>query len=370
MDELEEELTSEMADPWQDFPLEMACDIISNITDIHDISKLLRTSSSFLGYVYCIQHLTSDVIVSIPMSYFRMMNELKTIDHKIEIIVEDTDLNFLSRLNLLREAHFVVQDLNLLANLLQVLDGLNNTLYYFKISLVLPTMTVGILIRDDRYLIIPLNNEYKDEIYQIISDIRPSLNEIIVPKYNTGEGVNKYNLFRNPMRDFLGSADFGLMNPTQPPSDNNPPLSNYVKLIAGGTSRLTLIDLLFIYFHYHQLISIMPHTIGIKRIYNADQTMRKCFKNQIEKETKINMSVMRPLDISKICNINELRSVTPDEIAEYQFPRILTIQEQEIISSTVRRIHRIYEPIRPRGQPPPVVNYYTTDGSLRSYQIS
>lgn len=375
---------SQADDPWQELPLEMACHIISNITDVHDISKLIQTSSGFRRYAYCIQHLTSNTNIRIPVSYFEIMPGLQTIDHKIEIPVQYYDLDLLSKLDILSEAYFVLQDINLLSPLLQVLNGLNLVQHYFKISLVLPATTMGILIQNGRYIIIPAKNssaqrlvELLDELKPLskfINNIHPSLVELISQGYPSLVQIippesflqtnllYTYTLLKKPMRDFLKTADFGLVDPTQPPSDNNPPLSNYIQIISDGTGEKVLMELLNIYIYYHQL------TQGYW--INADQVMRKHFQSQLDTVTdpngrEINMSVMSFPNLLKIIISNRLESITVDEISKYEFPVIISTQVQNNISDIVTNTFQTFRQLRQQSRVQPNVAYYATDGSLR-----
>src|SRR5689334_19789840 len=76
------------SDPWEYLSPEEACRIISLITDITDISWFLQTSKRFFRYADCVENLTSNTILTVPVSFVSIFKRLLTIDHKIIIGVD------------------------------------------------------------------------------------------------------------------------------------------------------------------------------------------------------------------------------------------------------------------------------------------
>lgn len=354
----------EGSDPWQFLPLEQACQAISYITDITDVSRILQTSVGFRQYVHCIQNLTTNRLVTVTSSYLSAFTNLVSVDHKIVV-----NLDVLPSLPKLQQAHFLIRDVNLLAPLLQNLNRLDYPEHYFKISLVLPDIIMGILILNGRFVIIPPGKNYEQALTQIINQIRPSLVQLTIP--NTGQRFNRFVLLRKPMRDFLKTADFGLVDPSNPPSDSNPPLSNYAKILADGAPTGLLLKIFTIYVFYNRLYQI-DNPIFI----NTNQEIRRYFEPQIEanrsKYPNLNMSAMLFAHIQVLISINILDSVTVEDIAEYEFPNIPTLDVINYIDGVTNLTRAIYRQLRNQAQRQyrrtrtSDLTYYATDGTIRN----
>lgn len=349
-------------DIWQSLDKNTACETVSNITDISDIFNFSLTSRNFLQYSNCIKNLTSDKLVNISGGFIFTFQYVVTIDHKIIIIIDESNINNLKLLNKLEQAHFLIQNLNLLSPLLQVVNKLNDNTarFYFKISLLLPDITIGIFIMNNKYLILPReNNNYDQILSQTVSQINPNSFRMTFPDLGTNR--NAFILIKKPMRDFLKNEDFGLLDPKRPPSETNPPLSNYTRIIAnsGGFSYKLISIIFYTYLYYNQLPKL--------GIVNFNQTLRKYFSTQIEVIRKgnpgINMSAMNVSDITSLLSFNMMFSISVEDIAEFEFPDTFTANQIENISNNVPTsitYHSISQDINNPG-----TAFYKTDGNLK-----
>lgn len=361
------------SDPWAYLPRDLVCENISYITDINDIVNLFRVSKSFRENVDCVQVITSQSIVSVQLSSLTSFTNLRWIDHRVIISVDTVQLN---SLNTLRHAHFLINDVNLLGTLLQLLPKVNE--HYFKISLVLPEglKIISILIKNGDYVIVPLNSKYVNLINI------PGLNKIIIPR--TDDGFNQLALLREPLKRFLREGDFGLTDPSQPPSEDNPPLSEFTRYISDAASTKILVLLLPAYVKYNLL-----ETATDRRFLRADELMRTYFSFQIDayntktiessigqsqpqivlptqQRQPIDMNRMLHAHLSVIISANRLNTMTPQELAEYEFPEIIPSPDDLArINNIISHARNIYVQLHTQAKTTPGIFFYTTDGSKR-----
>jgi len=85
--------------------------------------------------------------------------------------------------------------------------------------------------------------------------INPNLQLIFYEDNTRLTGFGSLFLFKSPILNFLRNSDFGLVDPNQPPSFDNPPLSTYlIKIIQSNAINCALLNIIFcIYVVYHQI---------------------------------------------------------------------------------------------------------------------
>ena len=349
-------------DPWSYLLPEIARHDIANITNISDISMALQTSNSFRRYAYCIQKLTTSRIITASLSFLNSLVNVVAADHKIIFTITGNDLSTLTRLAKLQKAHFMIDDINLLAPLLQTINRLNFPQNYFKISLILSNIVVGILILNNNLLVIhPYGEEHGKEMEQSIMIAAPNLIPVILP--DTGsEGYTVFRLWKTPLKEFLSTADFGLTDPRQPPSEENRPLSEYIRLAADGCTA-TLLQMIF-------SVYINSHGLYQKPFINVDQTMRRFFEEQIEANRNlfpnINLSALSFEDLTlTILALNTVSNLTTEEIAEYEFPNYIpTIIEIGNVENLVNNARNSYNQLIRQAKNTPNIIFYATSGSI------
>lgn len=210
--------------------------------------------------------------------------------------------------------------------------------------------TIGILIKDNKFLVVSQNKRYKEEVIQVIK-VNSNLDPIILP--HTGQFLMKFILLKKPMKEFLNNANFGLVNPTQPPSETNLPLSYYVKFIMDGAPAYLLQNLFIIYVNYNQL--------HMKPIIKGDDLIKKCFE-----KPNLSLNVMNLSRFLTIIQSNSVdRSVTIEEMAELNFPNIVTIAEINNIKSITDNTRIIYRNLINYAKSQFNITYYATDGSIK-----
>jgi hypothetical protein len=353
----------EELDIWSSLPPELACIAVSNITDISDISRSLQTSNIFRQYTFCIQNLTSNKVLLAPSSFLDSFINVKTADHKIVFIVTENDLNKLNSLIHLRQADFVLRNFNLLSSLFQNLKGLNFPEHYFKIILDSPDGCIGILISNGNFLILPDNN-YQQQIGTLIINTKPNLISTMLPDIGVGiEGNPGFKLWKNPMREFLLFSDFGLVDPTQPPSEINRPLSEYIRLVSDGANVTLLYKILTIYIRYHGLSQ--------GTLINSDQTMRRYFEHQIEKNRdkhpNFNLSAMLYANLTIIISLNSINTpLNIEDIAEYDFPNYIpSLEDIRNVTNVVNVTRTLYQNLLQEAKNTKGVGFYDKDGNIR-----
>jgi hypothetical protein len=371
------------ADVWSYLPQDLLCKAISGVTDISDISQAFQTSNTFRQYASsCIQSLTSDKIVTVSLQFLSTFPNIIIANHNIVFTVSEDNLHILRKLNKLQQASLLIDD-NLLEPLLQNLNGLNLSHNYFKILLTRPETIVGVLILDNNFLIIPWN--YEEWITEKINQINPNLIPVELPDPQTriipreepvfgqnpfgpnipqavayGPSLTGYRLWKNPMREFLLTSDFGLLDPTQEPSEENKPLSEYIRLIADGCNANLLTKILSLYVNYHMLMN------GI--LINADQRMRHYFGEQLKMyKPDINLSAMLMSNFTSTVRLNSLNSsLTIKDIVEYNFPSYIpSAKEITEITNRVNFAKNRYRTLGNQARHNQGVTFYATDGTLR-----
>lgn len=326
----------------QYLPPEKICEILSYVTDITYISNFIRISPNSLNYTHCVEYFTSDRIVTTPLSFIQLFQRLIFVDHKIVIQVDQININLPPRL---QHANFVVSSQDVLISLLKNL----NMRGYFKISLILPnTLSVAsILIKNGQFIIISNKRNYKQELAQLISEIHPLLIQLTYRPF--------YHPLRSPMIEFLRLGDFGLVDPDQPPSITNPPLSNYTQIIANnGIATTNILNKLFvIYSRYHQ-------------INQPDDLMKLCFGSLVESNKDkfpMDLASLDLLEPSFLTALNIILGPTIEDIALYNFSGMPTIESLNNLNNIIRTANLNYSQLVRRARQGNTY-YYSTDGRL------
>ena len=347
----------ESSEFWENLPLEMVCEIMSYITDIKDIVSLPEMFAKL-----CIKRFTSKDFIITPISYFNSFESLVYSDNKILFEVDANSLSVIASLRRLRKANFIINSPELLVPLLHELEIRSKDFEVdFKIVIQYPTITVGIIIQGQKFIIIP---RYKFPYYNDISNV---LSDDIRKEYTELQEVHHRNmLLRYKIIEFLRMSDFGLVYPLQPPSNDNPPLSIYInKLADGGISRRDiLIKIVYIYVYYHKL----KHG----PIITADDNMKDYFP--LPEGVDINYSLLTDANLRRIVNGSFNRKVSIEEIAECDIPKFLpddTINNIEAIIGQAHNVYKIYDSNKSvavlLNTPIPIQNYYTTTGHIIDY---
>lgn len=256
-------------------PPELNCMILSNVTDVFDIVNYMMVSRNFRSAArHCVKKLTSNNIVEVPISNFANFLILEKIDSNI--LLTDTDqFETIKTIPRLKSATLYLRHVNDLRVLVEVVTTLllNIDFDVIKIIAYYHDLPVGFILQGNRFMIMGLTdgNYNFDHMFGEIQRFYPNLllvpTEYIIPM---NEGINYINIFQHfpeplfmkrKLIKFLQETDFGLLYPNQSPSPNNPPLSNYAKIIANLAidsydDDYNITRLLFeVYLLYNQIIN-------------------------------------------------------------------------------------------------------------------
>ncbi len=304
------------------------CGMVFHLTSIKDVLNMRRTSKNFSQLALtCVNHMRSETTVQVPLSIFTNYAQLKNVHNIFFTIFTESDAQAISTMPNLVKANFLFQQagadlLNLfIQNLTSSVTGpdpLTGQQYTDVREITRMHFTIGFVTEDNNLesvvsisngkALIPVPTRIASMAYRLLSAIGQSLvqrNEILevyylggshtVQLYNLGSlavpGLTIHNnseftngaadqiLIDNALRyvrldmiNFLQQANLGLINPAQPPSDDNKPLKTYIPLTMGGiTARNTLNNLLNIYIYYTERLFNMER----KNIFHFNDLMRQ-----------------------------------------------------------------------------------------------
>lgn len=249
-----------LQDPWIDLPVEIACEIITRITDLRSLLNYMQTSKTFYRLSrLCTRVIDSPVKVEVPLSYFTGFQNLQIIGGKIRVRI-DPDISALSTLPGLRAANLIynrdVEEVNpdelhdlvktILANL-----GLGRKIPQvdFRIVVVSNFNRIGLIIQGDRFDILGVSETVSRPIVETIKEAYPQLQYLGLSNLSAN-----FTLVNRDFRNFLLEADFGLTDPTRPPSENNPRFSVDDLSDSGLLPRYLILDLILLYGWHNGLI--------------------------------------------------------------------------------------------------------------------
>jgi len=342
------------SNPWNYLSKDIACEIISHITNFGDILNFRKVSKRFLKHVtFCSTQLTSDEMVHISSNILKLFPKLKYIDHKIGINIDN--INDIKSLKHLEHAYFLIDNPDLIKVILKSLHRLKHSYHYFKIGVTMTEKFIGFLRKNNKSIIIPKSDShYIDEKIEDFPSMPPAI------AYNTD--IFERKLLKMPLIQFINNEDFGLVDPTQPPSINNPPLSDYIFDHMDCSNISTIISLLYIYMLYH--------TLTISKIkYSFDSVLKFYFQQQIDKynlkqhpNNKMDTNDFTRMKIGNICYLNILNVFTDEELSEYKFPNIVSLDIYNEIDNIINKTMNIYKTLK-SGSPH---DFYDTNNNIRT----
>jgi hypothetical protein len=255
---------------------ELNCMILSNITEVSHIIDYMKVSKEFLNAArYCIKTLTSDEIVEVPISNFFNFRILQKIDRYI-LLTAVNNFQILSTIPNLKSATFYlgnIENLEVLKrDILNLILNINfNGGNDIRIICNYNDSPIGFILQNDKFMIYGPTEPFNfDNLFIQIQKIYRHL--IFVPStyvMTSDKRINYIDTFKcfpeplfmkKRLVEFLSNTDFGLLYPNQPPSPNNPAVSNYAKIIGNfGIDNYADDDnicriLLEVYLVYNQII--------------------------------------------------------------------------------------------------------------------
>ncbi len=400
------------------------CNMIRNLTSIQDIMAMRRTSSRFSHMALtCVEHMQSDNTIQVPLNNFGYYTALKSVDNIFFTVFTEPAARTIGSLNKLVRANFLFRQdgIDLLNMFIQNLtsiatgkDPVTGQQYTDIREITRMHFTIGFVTEDNNLesvvaisngkALIPNWARMHSSAYRLLSAIGQSLvprNEVLevydlrpsnnVPVYNWGldatpglnvhtnfefttgnlSGFNVLRYVRLDMINFLQQANLGLIDPNQPPSDENKPLKTYIPLTMSGIAAVhTLNKLLGIYVYDMERL-FNPEN---KQIFHFDDLMRQYLGQYV---TEINvgraannqplllMDMSRYINLLTVVNQSFVKNISHMEYKDVaqmgksldaiNHHTIIPLQESGIVHNTLT----IYNQLRRARSP-----YYLEDGTL------
>ena len=99
-----------MADPWENIPPEVACNIFGAFHDIADISNAVKVSKTFRDHGrQCIRYLTHSSPMGFPLSLIDGFNYLQRMMNTFAIVSSIDEAQIIRPMYMLVEANFVIR---------------------------------------------------------------------------------------------------------------------------------------------------------------------------------------------------------------------------------------------------------------------
>lgn len=174
---------------------------------------------------------------------------------------------------------------------------------------------VVIFIKNEQFLI--YNEDVNQSIIvEIINHHKPNLLQVSLPLSIWVSGPIK--LTRNLMRNFLKTADFGLVDPSQPLSENNPPLSKYIQFISDVASNSMLALCMTTYIKYEIIKNGRTAVNNTNRFTAVLPFLRLVIEKYFASQRQI-----IDLTLNRLLGLNNLRSLKLENVAIYDFPNYI-----------------------------------------------
>jgi len=338
---------------------------LRNINDINNFSicskSLFRTASDRIS------HLSLGKITLISIKVILRYRNLKSINN-VFIVVDKDNIELINQLPNFNSLNFYLDDIwvgdryeLMIINIFKYIKDLTVTI---KIVSHDNVQLLSFIIGDNKIVYLGPNNPLIDYCLEQINNFNSNWQLTSHKRDLRLSGFRSVFPIKSPMLNFLHHDDFGLVDPIQPPSLDNPPLSiHLVKIVQTNTVNVYLLNIIFsIYVIYHQ--------INHGRYVKADQILKKYFSDGVDRYNIISAGddILR-LDhflhsgFQKIIGINILKlKTTISDINQFTIPKyILSTDDIDKISKIFQQTLRLYRNAVKTGQ-----KTYNTDGSIRT----
>lgn len=173
-----------------------------------------------------------------------------------------------------------------------------------------------------------------------------------------------YSVMSPKLKEFLRVGEFGLLDPRQPPSDTNPPLSNYLQRLAdSGLAVPSLFKAIFSIYAFNNCLRRRTTVV-------PDPLINRLFREDFIRHNQELAPDRNPVDPDAF-RFADFSILIAREITDQDVPTPLTDQEYATISRaihTARQNHSLLKNANHRavlqGQPP--LQFYLPDGTTRS----
>jgi hypothetical protein len=378
-------LFRKMEDPFENLSLDISCEIISKITSLEDIITYRTTSKIFSEISKtCLENVNANVPTYLPIVFFANHPSLKRLGDQIYLQVTPKSLEILTTIPSLRAANLYLGKLateNLQDVILLTLDLLNVERKIPKVNFRIAATTEKgenffFFLQGRRFMIHSYSDDHSDLAAEIQSRYPELIHFNLEEMYPTLLGFidpNHPKLLSDRLRRFLNEGNFGLIDPSQPPSSTNPPLSNCAKVLAeaGVADYSNLISLILRYIEINHLRE--PEN----RLYwKPDQLINELFHGDfVQAQKEYLESGKTPIDLDNLLSFHitiigsKNTHVTTENFGEYNIPnwgpgQVMDKERYDKIKQIIsqsREYWRFLETARSRGQ---VVQYYDVTGNL------
>ena len=361
---------------WNLMPRDNACEIISHITNVGDIINFMKTSSTFINLaMICVKELTSEKLVSSPLSNFTGFTRLARSNENVLLLLEHIDnIAIITQLFRLVEANFyfaVNTETEFSDMVISIINGYltpveevsaQGEVNTYRRSLDNAMIRIIANIGKEAYAVIidhnkimlfmvqnPATNALKDTI---ASTFNPLVVEFYYGKIYSGFNL-PFGLMDN-LTEFIQEGNFGLVEPSNPPSVvTNPTLKSQLKLIGSGFSSSALLTpLLAIYAIVNNL------SLGqTKLILSADDNIREHFQKVVDEynqsaptDKQINLSAFRHATFQRLIYLSSTKSKSYDPILPLTKTKYVSIQDVENDQDVTSGTYSKYKDILKRNR--------------------
>ena len=226
-----------------------ACEVIQNINDFQDILSFMSTSKKLYEMVKkCVLFINSPLKLEIDIRLLRDFKRLISISNNIVLVLKPDTIEVISTLPQLKVVNFILEK-DVDKHVLLILQQFSQKDLEIRVW----NETFVFILQGSRY--IQMAERWIPSLYLELKYEYPEL-QWIPWKTRPDSDAGTFMMNRS-MRTFLIEGDFGLVYPKKPPSENNPPISVYIKRLAryGVATKIQIKRAIILYLQYNKLLS-------------------------------------------------------------------------------------------------------------------
>jgi len=314
------------------FPEEIICQFLAYISDVDHIINLMTVSSSILRLTgVSITHLVSTKCRDIPVSWITRFKELRATGNPIIIHLHSDQIGLLASVPNLLKANFEVSGIGHASIILDLLAALEVNRKVPNLDLKVSTGTIPLILQGDRYFALEGLSQGAYTQQKL-----PGLRSVSIPPIMRRGLTSPMLLFSNRFKYFTERAEFGLLDPSLPPSKNNPSITPRIRAIgrSGAADRIMIENILKLYGQYHRILC--------GSFLVSDQLCKDTFEE-----------IINDFDITTTAN--RITLYKSRILREYNLPQLLPDEEYMSIDRQISNILFVYSEYR---------DFYHEDGSI------
>ena len=260
-----------MADPWENIPPEVACQIFGNFHDIADIITAIQVSKTFRNHGrQCIRRLSNPSPMGFPLFLIDGFNYLQRMMNTFAIVSSVEEAGIIRPMYLLKEANFVIKIPPPPATVEPIAREILR-------SYLTPVNVAGLegpqihqrTLNDSIIRIAVIDNDDKIQTLTVFDHggtfnvvIHPPEMMLLSSEIHLTHGVGEFRPLRSIVKhdvlECFREADLGPVDPRSPPGPNNPLLKERLVFFRAGevSTRIILGYLFLLYAKRHRLFEI------------------------------------------------------------------------------------------------------------------